>query len=100
MARTTELPDRSYLSSREMDALARSHTELLSEVWILRDRVLLLEHLLVQAGVLKDGQLDSLEPPPGLAEALQKDRDAMVARVAGAGHRDRLDLDTLRKQDQ
>lgn len=98
MARTTDLPERSYLSSRELDGLARSQTELLSELWILRDRVLVLEHLLVEAGVLGKNQLDGFEPPQELAKSLQEDRDALVARVVGAGHRDRLDLEELRKR--
>ncbi len=98
MARTTQLPDRSYLSSKELDTIARSQTELLSELWILRDRVLVLEHMLEQANILPPDAIDSFEPPEPLAEKLNQDRDAMVARVAGAGHRDRLDLNELRKK--
>lgn len=98
MARTTELPDRSYLSTKELDAIVRSQTELLSELWILRDRVLVLEHLLEQANILPPEAIDNLELPQDLADKLQQDRDTLVARVAGAGHRDRLDLEKLQKQ--
>ena len=98
MAKTTQVPDRAYLSTKELDALARSHTELLSELWILRDRVAILEHLLTEAKVIDAGAIDDYTPPPELAEALEKERDALVARVAGAGHRKVLDLQQLRKQ--
>lgn len=98
MARTTKLPDRSYLSTRELDAITRTQTEMLSELWILRDRVLVLEHLLEQANILPPEAIDNLDPPPQLTEKLNQDRDALVARVAGAGHRQELDLAELRKQ--
>lgn len=98
MASTTQLPDRSYLSSKELDAIMRTQTELLSELWILRDRVQVLEHLLEKANVLKPDAIDEFEPPPELTDKLQQDRDALVARVANAGHRKRLDLEQLKKQ--
>jgi hypothetical protein len=98
MASTTQLPDRSYLSSKELDTIVRTQTELLSELWILRDRVQVLEHLLEKANVLKPDAIDEFEPPPELTDKLQQDRDALVARVAGAGHRKRLDLEQLKKQ--
>ena len=87
--RTTQTPDNPNLSSKEMDSLGRTQAELLSELWILRDRVLVLEHLLAEAGILKPGQIDNFDPPPALTEQLDADRDSLVARVIGAGHRQR-----------
>ncbi|MEO0995961.1 MAG: hypothetical protein AAFX58_00465 [Pseudomonadota bacterium] len=97
MAQDTRVPDRPYLSTKELDALARMNTELLSELWILRDRVLILEHLLSEAGTIAGGAIDAFEPPEALAEKLRADRDAMVARVAGAAHRQALDVADIRK---
>ncbi|MFK7958643.1 MAG: hypothetical protein AB8B96_21300 [Lysobacterales bacterium] len=97
MTRTTDLPDRTYLSTKELDAIARTQTEMLSELWILRDRVLVLEHLLEQANILPPAAIDDFEPPAELMEKLKADRDAVVSRVAGAGHRDRLDLEQIKK---
>ncbi|MEM1090855.1 MAG: hypothetical protein AAGB27_02595 [Pseudomonadota bacterium] len=91
-------PDKPYLSTPELDALALSQTELLSELWILRDRVTVLEYLLTQAGILKAGAIDDFELPADLAEDLDRERDQLVARIVGAGHRKKLDLDTLKKQ--
>lgn len=98
MARTTKTPDRSYLSSKELDSIARTQTEMLSELWILRDRVLVLENLLEQANVLKPDAIDNFTPPEELAAKLNQDRDELVARVAGAGHREELDLENLRNK--
>ncbi len=91
-------PDKPYLSTPELDALALSQTELLSELWILRDRVTVLEHLLTEAGVLKPDAVDNFELPTDLAERLDRERDQLVARIVGAGHRKKLDLDTLKEQ--
>lgn len=98
VAKTTDTPARPYLSSKELDAIARTQTELVSELWILRDRVRVLERLLEQAGVLKPGAIDDFDPPEEMDEALRRERDDMVSRVIGAGHRDGLDLEELRKR--
>jgi hypothetical protein len=98
MARTTEKPERPNLSSRELETLASTQTELLSELWILRDRVLVLEHLLAEAGILKPGQLDGYVPQDKLAGKLDAERDQFVARVVGAGHRKSFSVDSLKAQ--
>jgi len=96
MTRTTEKPENPNLSSTEMDSLGRSQTELLSELWILRDRVLVLEHLLAEAGILQPGQIDNFAPPTELTAELDADRDSLVARVVGAGHRQKLSVEELK----
>ena len=98
MTRTTEKPTEPNLSSQELDAMGRTQTELLSELWILRDRVLVLEHLLVEAGILQQGQIDHFVPSPELMAQLDKDRDTLVARVVGAGHRQRLSVAALKDE--
>ncbi|MEM8985000.1 MAG: hypothetical protein AAGC71_18465 [Pseudomonadota bacterium] len=96
MTRTTDTPERPYLGSREADALARTDTELMSELWILRDRVLVLEHLLAEAGLIEVNAVSNHEPSDALATQLQDDRDQFVARIAGAAHRNKLDVDAIR----
>jgi hypothetical protein len=98
VARTTEKPERPNLSSQEIEALAGTQTELVSELWILRDRVLILEHLLAEAGILKPGQIDEFAPPEDLSKKLEKDRDLFVARVIGAGHRRHFSVESLKAQ--
>ena len=97
MAQDTRIPERSYLGSNDLDALARFNTELLSELWILRDRVRVLEHLLTQADVIAADAVDRFEPPEDLSAALLKERDELVARVAGAAHREELSVDEITK---
>lgn len=71
------------LQAADIDHLARQHTQLMTEVWILRDRVKLLESILEASGLLNPGQLDSMVPDGELKMALQRDRDAFVERVVG-----------------
>ncbi|MEO0574836.1 MAG: hypothetical protein AAF004_05185 [Pseudomonadota bacterium] len=98
MARDTKLPERTYFSSEEVDALARFNTELLSELWILRDRVLVLEHLLGESGVIDPDAIDHYEPSEALSQKLLEDRDGLVARVVGAAHRTELSVDEIKKR--
>lgn len=44
--RTVDRPERPYLGQKELDDLMRMNSELLAELWILRDRVTVLEHML------------------------------------------------------
>ena len=94
--KSTKLPEKSYLGSREIDALARMQTELLSELWILRDRVTVLEHLLEQADVLQPDQIDDFTPPTELEAKLLSERDKLVARVVGAGQRTEISVEAIK----
>ena len=40
--RTVDRPERPYLGQKELDDLMRMNSELLAELWILRDRVTVL----------------------------------------------------------
>jgi hypothetical protein len=84
VARTRERPQKPYLGSVEIDHLARMNTELLSELWILRDRVTVLEHLLEQGAVIKRADLDAFVPQGALAAELEAERARIVERVVGA----------------
>jgi hypothetical protein len=77
------------LDPQDVDALGRQHLQLMTEVWILRDRIKLLESVLETAGLLKPEQLDQLVPDDTLRATLQQDRDAFVARIMGIDARDR-----------
>jgi hypothetical protein len=73
-----------YLESERLDEITRMLAELASEVWILRDRNLALEHLLRERGCLDGGAVDALRPTAELAERLAGERGAFVRRVFGA----------------
>ena len=73
----------------------RMNLELLSELWVLRDRVTLLEHVLATKGVMSRKELDELVPEGALALELDRERDAMVARVVGASHQTSYTVEQL-----
>jgi hypothetical protein len=95
--RTVDLPARPYLESKELDAIVRMNTELLSELWILRDRVTVLEHLLAQKNVVQRSEIDAFAPSGELAEELERERAKLVERVVGAAHREHYDVESLKK---
>ncbi|MDX6744072.1 hypothetical protein [Actinocorallia sp. A-T 12471] len=73
-----------YLESDRLDDLARMIAELTSELWILKDRTLVLEHLLERHGVIAAAAVDGLAPSADLAARLRAEREALVSRVFGA----------------
>lgn len=80
---------KTYLRPEDIDQLARQHVELMAEVWILRDRMKLLEKVLETAGLLQADQLDTMVPDAALKEALRRERDAFVARIVGVDPEER-----------
>ena len=73
-----------YLGSKRLDDIARMVTELASEVWILRDRNMVLEHLLAEKGTVDLDKIEELHPEGELRERIQAERAAFVQRVFGA----------------
>jgi hypothetical protein len=86
-----------YLKPEDVDTLARINTELISELWVLRDRVMLLEHLLETKGVLKRSEIDTLNPSDALAQELEGERNAYIERLVGAPHRRERSVESLKK---
>ncbi|WP_106402621.1 hypothetical protein [Actinocorallia populi] len=84
------MSDQTYLGSARLDDLARMVAELTSELWILKDRTLVLEHLLAERGCLDPAAVDELRPSEELLARLRREREALVGRVFGAV----LDSDT------
>lgn len=80
----TKPPPKPITGSEEMDALMRINTELMSELWILKDRVIVLEKLLDDKGVVSRKAIDDYAPEGDFAKVLDDERDRFVRRVAGA----------------
>ena len=76
-----------YLGSERADDLARMITELASEVWVLRDRLTIMEHVLEKNGALTRQTLDNYVPDAELADELAAARKELIERVLGAGSR-------------
>lgn len=80
----TKPPPNPITGSEEMDAMMRINTELMSELWILRDRVMVLEKLLEDKGVVTRPEVNDYAPEGEFAEELDEERERFVRRVAGA----------------
>lgn len=73
-----------YLGPDNIDDLGRMVTALLTELWITRDRVAVLEQVLQEKGVIAAGEVDDFAPSPEVDSALERVRDRMAANVIGA----------------
>lgn len=98
MSRTVHRPERPYLGQMELDDLVRMNTELMTELWILRDRVTVLEHMLEQKRLIDRKALSDFVPEGELAKELERERNALVARIAGAPHQKHFDYQSLARQ--
>lgn len=76
--------DELYLAAANIDDLARMNVALLSELWVMRDRMAVLERLLADKGVIEGGEIDDIRPDEALADQLRQLRDEIVRNVAGA----------------
>lgn len=80
-----DVPERpTYLGSGRFDDLARMITELMSELWILKDRNMVLEKLLDDAGVVTTAAIDEYVPDHDTSVVLAAERAAFTARILGA----------------
>jgi hypothetical protein len=84
-----------YTHDEKYDALLRMNTELLSELWIMRDRMMVLEYLLEKKAGLSRQEIDGFEPPPELEQDLLAERDALVRRVVGAPWNDSWSVESI-----
>jgi len=73
-----------YLDEKSVTDLGRMFLALMSEVWILKDRTMLLEHLLEQRGGLAPDELDNMEIPDELAAKIEAERDKFSTLVLSA----------------
>ncbi len=80
----TQPPARPVTGDERLDGLLRMNTELLSELWILRDRVMVLEKILEEKGLLDHDAINGYAPSEKFSDELQQERDRLVRRVAGA----------------
>lgn len=96
--RTVDRPERPYLGQKELDDIVKMNTELLAELWILRDRVTVLEHLLEEKQIVSRSALNEFVPKGELAKELERERAALVQRVAGAPHEKTYDFKSLAAQ--
>lgn len=75
--------EQDYLLRRRVEDLAQGYLSLASELWIVKDRLMLLEHLLERHGV-PSAEIDTLEPAGDFKEQLDQARRAWTHRTVAA----------------
>jgi hypothetical protein len=73
-----------YLTTDHVDDLGRMTLALLAELWIVRDRMAVMEQLMIERGALTAGEIDDYVPDAGLADTLERLRTRMATAVVGA----------------
>lgn len=96
----TSAPPKPITGSEEMDSIMRINTELMSELWILRDRVMVLERILEDKGVLEQKLIDNYVPDGKVAEFFDRERESFVRRVAGAPWETEFTVESLIEKGQ
>lgn len=74
-------PEQTFFADPAIDRIMGVVMALAGEVYVLRDRMRVLEARLNEQGVLAPGALDSFAPTPEQAQAAQADRDAFVSHL-------------------
>ena len=93
-------PDEPYLQSKDLDYLARMNMELLSELWIARDRIAVLEQVLAEKGVIEPDAVDAFVPDESMNKRLETLRRVVVENVIGAPYKNQHTVETLKQQGQ
>ncbi len=73
-----------YLHNATIEDVARMVESLTEELWILKDRTLVLEQLLIDRVGLSLNEIEEYEPGPELAQRLARDRGRLIRKVLGA----------------
>lgn len=73
-----------FLAPEQLDDLGRAVLTLAREVWVLRDRQRILEHVLAERGVDVADAIDRYQPGPELQKRLDAERAAFVKELLGA----------------
>ena len=81
--RPTAPPETAILKDAHIDDVARGLLALAREVWVLTDRVMIMEALLEDRGV-SSGMIDNFQPDEKLELELKKRREAMLGRLMTA----------------
>jgi hypothetical protein len=73
-----------YLTTDHVDDLGRMTLALLAELWIVRDRMAVMEQLMIERGALAPNEIDDYVPDAALGETLDRLRTRMATAVVGA----------------
>ncbi|MET7879993.1 hypothetical protein [Micromonospora profundi] len=77
-----------YLENATTDDLVRMIAGLAEELWVTKDRLLVLEEILAGKDLLSDSTVDEHLPSEQLQTVLQRERTRLIKRVFGAPEMD------------
>jgi hypothetical protein len=77
-------PERTILGATSTDRLADAVLALAREVWVMRDRQIVLEAVLMQHGIDVASAIDGFTPDAELEARLEGERDRLIEAVARA----------------
>jgi hypothetical protein len=75
---------RRILAPHQLDRLGEALLALTGEVWILTDRMAVLEAVLARNGIDAAAEIDRFVPSPEMEKALDARRDKLIGTVLGA----------------
>jgi len=72
-----------YLVPEDIETLARQNAQLMTELWITKDRLSVLEDMLEKQGLINRDDFESKEPDELLMKRLEAERVAYIKRILG-----------------
>ena len=73
-----------FFDAPYVDELLRMNTELLAELWIVKDRLLILERVVCEKLEIDRSEIDRFVPTGPFAEELDRERETMMKKVMHA----------------
>lgn len=77
-------PSRQILAPDQIDRVAEAVLAVTRELWVTRDRLMMLESVLLRHGIDAAAEIDTIDPDPALREKLDGARDRLIRSVADA----------------
>ena len=81
---TYKASDASFFEQPYIDELVKMNTELLTELWILKDRVYILEKILEEKKIVKNDKINNYEPHGEFINFLDNERESLIKKVIEA----------------
>jgi hypothetical protein len=78
-----------YLLPEDVETLARQNVQLMTELWILKDRLFMLEDMLAKQSLIDRSDFEMKQPDEALSQELEAERVAYIKRIVGVRPEDR-----------
>lgn len=78
-----ERTQQKYLQPEDIETLARQNVQLMTELWITKDRLFVLEDMLEKKGLIDRRSFETTEPDETLSKELEAQRVAYIKRIMG-----------------